>query len=130
MEPIRNFDKNDMSTKQLIELYFKKVKEKSDWQSLIADHIRFESPSPPAFGKEAYITAASRFFQMVETLEVKHLVIEADTACAWVDYSLLLKNGKRYNCLVSELLKVQNDQLVFSAILFDTFGLKNFTSPS
>jgi hypothetical protein len=109
-------------------LYLKKVKEKSDWQSLIADDIRFESPAPPVFGKEAYITAASRFFQMAETLEVKHLVIEADAACAWVDYSLVLPNGKRYNCLVSELLKVKNDQLVFSAIMFDTFALKAFTS--
>ena len=114
-----------MTTKEVVQLYFKKLKEKSDWQSLIADDIKFESPSPTTFGKDAYIVAASRFFQMVETLEVKHLVTEGTAACAWVDYALCLKSGKRSNCLVSELLTTRNGQIISSAILFDTHGAKN-----
>lgn len=117
-----------MTTKELVQLYFRKVKEKSDWQSLIAMEIKFESPLPTTFGKDAYIIAASRFFQMAETLEVKHLVTEGETACAWVDYSLCLKSDKRFNCLVSELLEVRNNQIISSAILFDTLALKTFTS--
>jgi hypothetical protein len=117
-----------MTTKEVVQLYFKKLKEKSDWQSLIADDIKFESLLPTTFGKGAYIVAASRFFQMVETLEIKHLVTEGAAACAWVDYSLCLKNGKRSNCLVSELLTTRNGQIISSAILFDALALKTFTS--
>jgi hypothetical protein len=117
-----------MTTKQLVELYFKKVKEKSDWQTIIAADMKFESPSPTTFGKDAYVMAGSRFFQMAETLEIKSLVTEGETACAWVDYSLRLKTGKTFNCLVSELLKVRDNQIVSSVILFDTLALRNFTS--
>ncbi len=117
-----------MKTKAVVQLYFKKLKEKSDWQSLIADDIKFESPSLTTIGKDGYIVAASRFFQMVETLEVKHLVTEGTAACAWVDYALVLKNGKRSSCFVSELLITRNDQIISSAILFDTLALKMFTS--
>ena len=117
-----------MTTREVVQLYFKKLEEKSDWQSMIADDMKFESPSPTTFGKDAYIIAASRFFQMVETFEVKHLVTEGTAACAWVDYALSLKSGKRSNCLVSELLTVRNDQLISSTIIFDTLALKMFTS--
>ena len=117
-----------MTTKEAVQLYFKKLNEKSDWQSLIADDIKFESALPTTFGKDAYIVAASRFFQMVETLEVKHLITEGAVACAWVDYALCLKSGKRSNCLVSELLTIRNGQIISSAILFDTLALKTFTS--
>lgn len=117
-----------MRTKQVVQLYFNKLKEKSDWQSLIADDIKFESPLPTTFGKDGYVVAASRFFQMVETLEVKHLVVEGTAACAWVDYVLCLKSGKSSHCLVSELLTTCNDQIISSAILFDTLALKKFTS--
>jgi ketosteroid isomerase-like protein len=125
-----SFELKKMTTKQLIQMYFMKVKEKSDWQTCIAADIKFESPSPTTFGKEAYIIAASRFFQMAETLEVKNLVVEGETVCAWVDYSLRLKSGKKFNCLVAELLEVRNNQIVSSAILFDTLALKMFTSES
>lgn len=118
-----------MTTKEVVLLYFKKLKEKSDWQSLIAEDMKFESPSLTEFGKAAYIVAASRFFQMVETFEVKHLVTEGNAACAWVDYALCLKSGKRFNCRVSELLSTRDGQIVSSAILFDTLGLKMFTAP-
>ena len=117
-----------MTTKEVVQLYFQKLKEKSDWQSMIADDIKFESPAPTTFGKEGYIIAASRFFQMVEKHEVKHLVTEGAVACAWVDYALCLKSGKRSNCLVSELLTTRNGQIISSAILFDTLALKMFTS--
>jgi len=117
-----------MTTKEVVQLYFKKLSEKSDWQSLIAVDIKFESPMPTTFGKDAYIVAASRFFQMVESFDVKHLVTEGAAACAWVDYALCLKSGKRSNCLVSELLTTRNDQIISSAILFDTMALKMFTS--
>jgi hypothetical protein len=66
-----------MTTKEVVQLYFKKLKEKSDWQSLIADDIKFESPSQTTFGQDGYVVAASRFLQMVETLEVKHLIRKA-----------------------------------------------------
>jgi hypothetical protein len=117
-----------MTTKQVVEQYLEKVKNRSDWQTFIGEDIKFESPSPTTFGKEAYIIAASRFFQMAETLTIKSLVTEDKMACAWVMYSLRLKNGKTFDCLVSELLQVQNDKIVSSAILFDTFALKAFTS--
>ena len=117
-----------MTTKEVVQLYFQKLNEKSDWQSMIADDIKFESPATTTFGKEGYIIAASRFFQMVEKLEVKHLVTEGTVACAWVDYALSLKSGKRSNRLVSELLTTRNGHIISSAILFDTLALKMFTS--
>jgi hypothetical protein len=116
-----------MTTKELIIMYFTKVKEKSNWQTLIGDDIRFESPATHTIGKESYVTAASRFFSMADKLDIKNLTIEGETACAWVDYHLTLK-GKEYNCLVSEQLEVKGDRIVFSRILFDTMALKAFTS--
>jgi hypothetical protein len=133
LHPVENhtlciFALKNMITKDLVQLYFQRVKEKSDWPSLIGEDMKFESPAPTAFGKEAYVTAASRFFQMVESLKINHLVVEGDTASAWLDYTLCLKNGRRFNCLVSELLEVRNNQIVSSVILFDTLALKTFTS--
>jgi len=116
-----------MTTKQVAELYFQKVKEHADWQQFIGDEITFESPSPTTHGKEAYVTAATRFFSMAETLEVKQMVTEGDKVNAWVDYALM-KNGKRFNCLVCELLQIRNDKIILSSILFDTATLRAFTS--
>jgi hypothetical protein len=121
--------KNYMKTEQLLKTYFQKVKEKSDWQNLIAAQVKFESPtSGTAFGKEAFLTAASRFFKMVETLEVKHVITEGQMGSAWIDYSLRLENGKQFNCLVSELYEVHNDEIASCAIMFDTLALKTFRS--
>jgi hypothetical protein len=117
-----------MSTKEFLHAYFSKVNDKADWQTMISDDIRFESPSQTTIGKDAYVTAASRFFQMAETLEIKQLVVEGEMASAWVNYSLCLKNGKRFTCQVAELLEVKNNRLVSSIILFDTFALRTFTS--
>ena len=69
------------------------------------------------------------FFSMVEKLEVRHLVVEAENGCAWVDYSLQ-KGGKQFNCRVAELLTVKNRQIVASTILFDSQSLTIFTSQS
>src|SRR5688572_22940218 len=102
-----------MNSKEIVQLYFRKVKEKSDWQTLIAENITFESLSPTTAGKDAYVTAASRFFRMAETLEIKHLVTEGDSACVWVDYFLQL-NGRTYICLVSEFLKISDGRIVSS----------------
>lgn len=117
-----------MTAKQLIETYLQKVKEKSDWQTHIAADVRFESPTSTSVGKEGMITAASRFFKMVETLEVKHLIAEGNTVSAWVDYSLRSETGKKFNCLVAELFQVQNNQIISTSIMFDTLALKNFRS--
>lgn len=117
-----------MNTKQLVQLYFQKVHDKSDWSSLIADDMRFVNLSTETHGKEAYIIAATRFFQMAENVEVKNLVVEGDTACAWVHYFLRHKNGKTYDCLVSELLEVKNDKITSSCLQFDSLALKAFTA--
>ena len=116
-----------MTTRQITENYLAGVKEKSNWQVFIADTIRFASPGGATIGKDEYVIAASRFFQMVETLEIKQLVTEGECACAWIDYRLR-KNGKAFICTVSELLQIQDDQIISSTILFDTFALKAFTS--
>ena len=118
-----------MSTKEVVQLYFQKIGENSDWQMLIDDEMKFESPAPATFGKAAYIVAAARFFQMAETLTVRHLVVEGGSACAWVEYSLF-KNGERFRCLVAELLEVRNNRIISSTIMFDTLALKSFTSPN
>jgi ketosteroid isomerase-like protein len=117
-----------MTTKELILLYFQRVKEKTDWQAFVAEDIRFESPATNTDGREAYVTAASRFFKMARSLEVKKLVVDGDMACAWVDYALFLNDEKKYNCLVAELLEVRKDKIISSRIMFDTMALKTFTS--
>jgi hypothetical protein len=117
-----------MTAKQIVEQYLQKVKEKGDWQTFIADDIRFESPAPTTVGKEGYVTGASRFFQIVETLAIKHIVAEGDKVSVWIDYSLRMPSGKTSHCLVAELLQVRNEKIVFSSILFDTLALKEFTS--
>lgn len=123
---VRTFTKKTfMTTKQLVEAYLNRVKEQSDWQTFIAPDVRFKSPVPSTSGgREALLEAGSRFFQMVENLEVKHLISDGEKANAWVEYSLCLQNGKRCNCLVSELFEVRNDQIVSFAIMFDTLALK------
>jgi len=117
-----------MTPKQTIEHYLQKVKEKGNWQDFIADNIRFESPAPQAVGKDAYVTGASRFFQIVETLTIQHMVTEQDKVAVWVDYALRLPNGKTSRCLVAELLQVKDEKIILSSIMFDTLALKEFTS--
>ena len=118
-----------LTTRYTIQLYFKKVQDKSDWQTMIADDVKFESLLPLSIGRDAYVTAATRFFSMAEKLEVKHLVVEDETACARVSYQLR-KNGRTFNCLVSELFEVRRDKITSISILFDAQALSNFTSQS
>ena len=116
-----------MNTRQLIERYFYAVRNEGDWQSMIADDMKFTSPAGSTVGKQEYLIAASRFFKMSTDLEIKKLIVDGQSAGVWVSYFLLL-NGKRHECLVSEWLEVNDGRLVSSSILFDTLALKNFTS--
>ena len=115
-----------MTTKEIIKRYYDGIAHKDGWQSIISDEITFTGAGPSTKGKDAYITATTRFLGSVKGSSITDLIIEGNKACALVNYELLSPKGNTANCVVAEILKVNEDKITASTIFFDTAAFRNF----
>ena len=115
-----------MATKETIKKYYDGLEQKSGWQSAISDEIIFNGGGQTSKGKTAYIDATNRFLHVVKTSRIHELIIEGNKACVLVDYSLLSPKGNTANCLVVEILTVEDDKIISSSIFFDTAAFRGF----
>lgn len=111
-----------MTTKDTIQGYFNRLKQKEDWEAFLSDDLiftNFASPIKQVTGKEAYLESTKRFFSMIISVEVKDLIIEGEKACALTCYELQPPRGNTFKSDVAEIFTVKNDKIDTFAIYFD-----------
>src|SRR5438876_5029402 len=85
-----------MTTRETIERYFDRLKQKRGWESLLTDDFAFSSFTSPIReinGRDAYLHATRRFFSMITDVELRELMVEGERACALTRYRLAPPNG-------------------------------------
>ena len=114
----------ETSTKQLLDTYYKGFARKDGWESVISDDFKFTggdmTKTAPVVGKTAYIEVIKRFSRVFQTMRVKEMIIEGESACVIGNYDYIFPNGVSMNGNVAELWKVKNGKLDSLTIFFDT----------
>jgi uncharacterized protein YndB with AHSA1/START domain/ketosteroid isomerase-like protein len=109
-------------TSQTIKNYFDALKQKGDWQSLLADDMTFSSFTSPVksiSGKRAYLQATERFYSSIITGELRELIVDGDKAVALTRYELQGPAG-RFTSDVAEIFTVRDGRIATFGIYFDT----------
>ncbi|HTF27980.1 MAG TPA: nuclear transport factor 2 family protein [Flavitalea sp.] len=122
---------NSTSTKQLLDTYYKGFAQKQGWESVIADDFRFTggdmTKSAPTIGKAAYLEVITRFSRAFQTMRVKEMIVEGDSACVIANYDFVFPNQVRINGDVAEIWKAKDGKLDSLAIFFDTLSFDKNT---
>ena len=113
-----------MTTKELLESYYKGFAQKSNWESVLSDDFKFiggdMTKTTPLIGKAAYVEVIKRFSQLFTNMRVKQMIVDNDNACVIGNYDYVFPNGKSINGDVAEIWKVKNGKLDSLTIYFDT----------
>jgi ketosteroid isomerase-like protein len=112
-----------MSTRDIVESYFEELKRRGSWERFLADDLTFTSFTSPVKevkGKTAYLESTRRFFSMVQSVEVRDLIVESDKGCALTRYQLQAPTGARFQSDVAELFTIRNGRIAALAIYFDS----------
>ena len=125
--------KNQATTRQLLETYYKGFAEKANWEHTIADNFEYVggdmNNTKPVIGKQAYIEIIKRFSQRFEAMRVKQMVIEGDKASVIGNYDFQFPNGVKINGNVSENWTVKDGKLQSLTIYFDTLTFMTNSKP-
>jgi len=120
-----------MTTKELLDSYYRDFAKKSGWESVIADDFKFVggdmTKTTPTVGKQAYIEIIKRFSQLFTDMRVKEMIIEGDKAFVVGNYDYVFPTGKKINGDVAEWWKVKDGKLDSLTIFFDTLSFQNFS---
>ena len=106
-----------------MERYFEELKQRGSWERFLADDLTFTSFTSPVKevkGKAAYLESTRRFFSMVQSVEVKDLIVDGAKACALTRYQLQAPTGIRFQSDVAELFSVANGKIAGLSIYFDS----------
>ena len=121
--------KQEMTTKELLDVYYKGFAEKANWESVIADDFQFiggdMTKTKPIVGKEAYVQVIRRFSQLFQSMKVKEMIIQGNNACVIGNYDYLFPNGQKINGNVAEVWTIKNEKLQSLNIYFDTLTFAN-----
>lgn len=112
-----------MQTREVIQDYFKKLKEKADWQSTFADDTvftSFTSPIKEVKGRDAFVESTKRFYSMITSVTVRQLIVEGLNACALTSYTLQPPGGPSFKSDVAEVFTVSGGKIRSLGIYFDT----------
>ena len=118
-----------MTTKELLEIYYKGFAEKANWESLIAENFQYVggdmTKSEPLIGKQAYVEVIKRFSQTFTAMRVKEMIIQGDNACVIGNYDFRFPSGQEINGNVAELWTAKDGKLQSLTIYFDTLTFAN-----
>ncbi len=120
-----------MSTKDIVQRYYKSLEEKSDeWKNLYSDDAVFSdaSQSLVAKGKEEIVKSYVSFLNGIVGAKIKELIIEGNMACAIISYDYINSKKERMNQDVAEILEVKNNKLTKQTIYFDLTAYRTFMS--
>jgi ketosteroid isomerase-like protein len=118
-----------MTTKELLDVYYKGFAEKANWESVIAEDFQYTggdmTKTEPLVGKQAYIEVIKRFSQAFTSMRVKEMIVQGDNACVIGNYDFRFPNGTEMNGNVAEIWTAKNGKLQSLTIYFDTFTFAN-----
>ena len=113
-----------MTTKELLDTYYKGFAQKQGWETVISDDFKFVggdmTKTDPIIGKQAYIEIIKRFSHLFQNMRVKAMIIDDDKACVIGNYDYVFPNGKSINGDVAEIWKIEDAKLSELTIFFDT----------
>ena len=119
-----------MTTKELLETYYKGLAKKQGWEVTIADDFKFiggdMTKTEPIVGKQAYIEIIKRFGALFTDMRPKEIFTSEDGAFVLANYDYTFPNGISINANVAELWSVKNGKLDTLTIFFDTEGFQKF----
>lgn len=122
---------NSESTRKLLETYYEGFAKKEGWESVIAEDFEYIGgdmmETTPTIGKDAYIKVINRFSKVYQTMRVKKMVVEGDSAFVVGNYDLLFPNGASMNGDVAEVWEAKNGKLASLRIFFDTLTFQENT---
>jgi ketosteroid isomerase-like protein len=121
---------NSMTTRELLETYYKGLAKKRGWETVIADDFKFiggdMTKTTPVVGKQAYVEVINRFSKWFTDMRAKNVFVSDDGAFVSANYDYTFPNGKSINANVAELWKVKNGKLDMLTIFFDTANFDAF----
>ena len=113
-----------MTTKELLDTYYKGFAQKQGWETVISDDFKFVggdmTKADPIIGKQAYVDIIKRFSRLFQNMRVKTMIIDDDKACVIGNYDYVFPNGKSINGDVAEIWKIKDAKLSELTIFFDT----------
>src|SRR5258708_37443187 len=99
-----------MTTKELLETYYKGLAKKQGWETVIADDFKFiggdMTNTNPTVGNQAYIETIKRFGALFTDVRPKEIFMSGEGAFVLANYDYVFSNGKNINANVAELWKV------------------------
>ena len=111
-----------MTTRAIIDEYFRRLKAKADWSACLADDMvftSFTSPNKRVEGRAAYLEATSRFYATIVAANVKDLLVDGAKACALTHYDLQAPGLPAFRCDVAEVFQVRDGKIASFDIYFD-----------
>jgi ketosteroid isomerase-like protein len=111
-----------MSTRTVVETYFKQLERKTGWEPLLADTVVFTSftiPNKEIAGKQAYLEATKRFYGSIQSFQLRGLIVEGPKACALTRYQLRGPAGV-FQSDVAEVYTVRDGKIDSLGIYFDS----------
>ena len=112
-----------MSTRTIIDEYFRRLKQKSDWSGCLADDMAFTSftaPNKRVEGRAAYLEATDRFYSTIVAVTVRDLLVDGAKACALTHYDLQAPGAPAFSTDVAEVFQVLDGKIVSFDIYFDS----------
>ena len=110
--------------RQTIERYFAKLGANKGWEESLADDMTFTSyavPNRHVEGKAPYLQATRRFYGMIQSVEVRQLLVEGNRVVALTRYQLQPPNGATtFSSDVAEVFVVRDGRIGSVDIYFDT----------
>jgi ketosteroid isomerase-like protein len=120
-----------MTTKELLDTYYKGFAQKQGWETVISYDFKFVGgdmkKTDPIVGKQAYIDIIKRFSALFQNMRVKQMIIDGDHACVIENYDYIFPNGKSINGDVATIWKVKENKLDALTIFFDTLTFQENT---
>jgi ketosteroid isomerase-like protein len=120
-----------ITTKELLEIYYKGFAQKDGWESVLSDDFKFiggdMTNTTPIVGKQAYIEVIKRFALLFKTMRVKEMYVADDRASVLANYDYLFPNNKSINGDVAEFWKIKGGKLDALTIFFDTYTFHELT---
>jgi len=120
-----------MTTKELLETYYKGFAKKEGWDSVLADDFKFTggdmTKTTPLIGKQAYIEVIKRFSKLFTNMRIKDMIVADDRAFVLANYDYEFPSGKKIDGDVAEVWKVKDGKLDALTIFFDTYSFDAFS---
>ena len=112
-----------MNTRDTVQAYFNRLRDKGDWKTFLADEIVFTSfgtPFKQLTGRDAYVESTKRFYSMIDALEIRDILVDGDKACVLTKYDLRPPGRPIFESNVAEICEVRDGKIMSLCIYFDS----------